>query len=82
MLNKIKFDNINDGAIKPLEEPTYNNLMKVAIDYSDALIIGSESIPDALDAYLKESKKPVLEHKSRDEFGEAYTTFLNSEVIS
>ncbi|WP_242203810.1 glycogen/starch synthase [Aestuariivivens insulae] len=82
MFNKIKFDNINDEAIKPLEEPSYNNLMKVAIDYSDALIIGSETIPETLDTYLKDSKKPVLEHKSRDEFGDAYTTFLNTEVVS
>ena len=82
MFDKIKFDNIDDEAIKPLEEPTYNNLMKVAIDYSDALIIGSETIPETLDAYLKDSKKPVLEHKSRDEFGEAYTDFLHAEVVS
>ncbi|WP_242131165.1 glycogen/starch synthase [Aestuariivivens marinum] len=82
MFDKIKFDNIDDNAIKPLEEPTYNNLMKIAIDYSDALIVGSETIPDTLDTYLKDSNKPILEHKSRDEFGEAYTTFLNAEVVS
>ena len=82
MFDKIKFDNIDDNAIKPLEEPTYNNLMKIAIDYSDALIVGSETIPDTLGTYLKDSKKPILEHKSRDEFGEAYTAFLNDEVVS
>ncbi|KAB1069800.1 glycogen synthase [Tamlana haliotis] len=82
MINKIKFDNIDDEAIKPLEEPTYTNLMKVAIDYSDALIIGSETIPEDLDAYLKASDKPILEYKTKDEFGEAYTTFFNETVLS
>jgi starch synthase len=82
LVNKIKFDNVDEEAIKPLEEPTFNNLMKVAIDYSDALIIGSESIPDELDTYLKASDKPILEHKSKDEFGEAYTTFFNNTVLS
>lgn len=82
MINKVKFDNINEDAINTLEEPTFNNLMKVAIDHSDALIIGSEVIDEELNAYLKASNKPILEYKSKDEFGEAYTTFFNTEVLS
>ncbi|MBC3758310.1 glycogen/starch synthase [Hyunsoonleella sp. SJ7] len=82
MHNKIKFDNINEEAIKPLEEPSYNNLMKVAIDYSDALIIGSQEIPEYLENYIKESGKPIMDYKSKDEFSEAYTQFFNTEVLS
>ncbi len=82
MVNKVKFDNINEDAIKVLEEPTYVNLMKIAIDYSDALIVGSENIPADLDNYLKTSKKPILDYTSKDEFGEAYTTFFNNSVLS
>ncbi|MBJ6367548.1 glycogen/starch synthase [Snuella sedimenti] len=82
MFNKIKFDNIDETAFKDLTEPSYNNLMKVAIDYSDALTIGSEVIPDTLKTYLETSKKPVLEYKSQDEFGDAYTDFLNTQVLS
>lgn len=81
MKDKIKFDNIDDEAIKPLEKPTYNNLMKVAIDSSDALIIGSEELPEELSSYLKDSKKPVLDYKSKDEFSEAYTEFYNNDVL-
>jgi len=81
MINKVKFDNIDEEAIKILEEPTYNHLMKVAIDYSDALIVGSEDINEEVDTYIKEANKPVLEYKSRDEFGEAYTNFFNNEVL-
>jgi starch synthase len=82
MINKVKFDNINEDAIDMLKEPSYNNLMKVAIDYSDALIVGSEDIVEELDAYIKASNKPILEYKSKDEFGEAYTEFFNTEVLS
>ena len=82
MINKVKFDNINEEAIEMLKEPSYNNLMKVAIDYSDALIVGSENIVEELDTYIKASNKPILEYKSRDEFGEAYTEFFNTEVLS
>lgn len=82
MFNKVKFDNINEDAIKSLEEPSYENLMKIAIDYSDALIVGSEELPESLNAHINSSEKPVLEHKNKDEFGEAYTNFINTEVLS
>ena len=82
MINKIKFDNINHDAIKTLEQPSYDNLMKVAINYSDALIIGSENIPENIETYIKKSNKPVLDYKNKDEFGIAYTNFLNTEVLA
>ena len=81
MLSKIKFDNIDDDKVKILETPSYTNLMKVAINHSDALIIGSEDIPEDLETYLKASNKPVLDYKHKDEFGEAYSEFLNSQVL-
>lgn len=81
LYNKIKFDNIAEDKINILEVPSYNNLMKIAINHSDALIVGSEVIPQELVAYLKDSNKPVLEYKYKDEFGQAYTEFLNSQVL-
>ncbi|WP_299777544.1 glycogen/starch synthase [uncultured Formosa sp.] len=81
MGTKVKFDNINDDVVKTLSEPTYNNLMKVAIDYSDAIIIGSEDIPEELKSYLETSKKPVLGYKNKEEFGEAYSNFYMTEVL-
>lgn len=81
LINKVAFDNIDKDAIKVLEKPTYNNLMKVAIDHSDALIVGSYEMPKELEDYLKESKKPVLDFKEKDEFAEAYTEFYNTSVL-
>ena len=82
MLAKIKFYNINEDVISILEKPTYNNLMKVAIDNSDAVVIGSQEIPEELENYLKDSNKPVLDYKNKDEFGEAYTEFYTTKVLS
>ena len=81
MSDKVKFDNIEGGAIQTLEKPTFNNLMKVAIDYSDALIIGSEELPKDIEKHLKDADKPVLDYKNKDEFSEAYTNFYNTEVL-
>jgi len=41
MIDKIKFDNVEESAISMLEKPSYANIMKVDINYSDALIVGS-----------------------------------------
>jgi starch synthase len=82
MINKIKFDNISEEAIKTLIKPSYSNIMKVAIDYSDALIIGSEEIPSELQEHLDNSKKPTLEYHGLDTFAEAYTEFYNTKVLS
>lgn len=82
MIDKIKFDNIDEAAVATLAEPSYNNIMKVAIDYSDALIVGSETIPSELEAHLKESDKPTLEYHTLETFAEAYTEFYNTKVLS
>ena len=82
MINKIEFDNIDEDAIKMLEEPTYNNLMKVAIDHSDALIIGSEELPEELEDYLKDSEKPVLDYKEKDEFAKLIQNFIIQRFIA
>lgn len=82
MINKIKFDNIEEESIKVLNEPTYNNLMKVAIDYSDALIVGSDEIPKELEDYLNHCKKPVLNYQSPETFAEAYSEFYNTKLLS
>lgn len=82
MIKKIKFDNIDDTLIKILENPTYNNIMKVAIDHSDALIKGSADIPKELEEYLKASKKPVLDYFPMEEFAEPYTEFYNTQVLN
>ena len=82
MVDKVKFDNIDDKAVAVLAEPTYVNIMKVAVDYSDALVIGSKDIPADLKKYLKSSKKPVLDFHDLESFAEAYTEFYKTQVLS
>ncbi|RXJ52733.1 glycogen/starch synthase [Gelidibacter gilvus] len=81
MINKVKFDNIDDAAIKILEKPSFINLMKIAIDYSDALIKGSYELDPELEDYLKASEKPVLDYYSQEDFAEPYADFYNTKVL-
>ena len=52
MVDKIKFDEIEDTHINKLKTPSYTNLMKVAVDFSDGLIRGSQELPEDLEDYL------------------------------
>jgi len=79
--NKLMFDDIKEENIQELKEPDYINLMKVAIKYSDALIMGSDEIPEDLSNYLKELEMPVLKYHKKEEFSEAYLDFYLSKVL-
>ena len=78
MMNKILFDKIDDSYINELSKPTYENLMKVAIDSSDAVIKGSENISTEINEYLKKYKKPILDFQPIDSFAEPYMDFYNN----
>ena len=78
---KIAFDGIAEDAITPLATPNYNNLLKVAVDYSDAIILASEEIPEELQNHISSLDKPVLPYVSIQEFEEAYANFYNTEVL-
>lgn len=81
MIDKVKFDEIPHEDIKWLETPNYENLMKVAIDHSDAIIISSEQIPENLEDYLSKVDQPVLSYQRPTDFADAYEEFYQTDVL-
>ncbi|MDT0295291.1 glycogen/starch synthase [Mesonia ostreae] len=81
MQKKVLFDGLEDDVVAHLEKPTYENIMKTAIDNSDALIKGSEELPEDLERYLEEKDLPTLEYKSKEEFAQAYQDFYFTKVL-
>ncbi|MEX0291656.1 MAG: glycogen/starch synthase [Flavobacteriaceae bacterium] len=81
MKKKIAFDGISEDKITHLDTPTYNNLLKVAVDFSDAVILAAEEIPADLQEYIANLQKPVLPYVSIQEFEDAYANFYNTEVL-
>lgn len=80
-VDKIKFDGIAEDQFDDLKVPNYTNLMKVAIDNSDAMIIGSDELPAELSKVLMETDKPVLKYHSKEDFSEAYLDFYQNQVL-
>lgn len=82
MYKKVLFDGLENEQVKHLKKPTYVNLMKTAVDNSDAAIIAGDNIPEELKKYLSKLDKPVLEFKNREEFASAYQEFYTTKVLS
>ncbi|MGJ8743369.1 glycogen/starch synthase [Polaribacter sp.] len=60
LANKVKFDLVSDDKITTLKTPNHTNILKSAIENSDAIILGSETIAEELTSFIKEKDLPVL----------------------
>ena len=81
LMSKILFDNIGKEAIELIEKPTYENLMKLSIMHSDAVVVGSEGLSPTLTKFIESSNKPFLPFASKDTIKEAYTSFIKNHVL-
>lgn len=79
--SKISFDNIDEAKLNSIETPNYSNLLKIAIENSDAVIIASEDLNADLTEYAKSFGKPVLDFYPEDNFEDAYLNFYQTEVL-
>lgn len=82
MMDKVLFDGLDKEAVAPLSEPSYNNLLKVAVDFSDAVILASENLPEELSSHIAGLEKPVLDYVPVQGFEEAYGKFYTEEVLN
>ena len=80
-IDKIKYDAIDDDAIENLKKPSYVNIMKVAIENSDAVILGSTDIPEELEEFIKKMDIPMLKYHNMDDFSQAYLDFCKEKVL-
>jgi starch synthase len=80
LADKVRFDKIDEQKIAILETPNYTNILKSAIENSDAIIHGSEDVSDELTSFIEEKEIPVLEYQSED-LKESYLNFY-ADLIS
>jgi starch synthase len=75
--DKLRFDGIDGENLKLVKKPDFVSVSKLAIKYSDGIIIGSEDINEELKKYLLTVNKPVLEFKDETEYIDAYNDFYD-----
>ncbi|MBN2524395.1 MAG: glycogen/starch synthase [Bacteroidales bacterium] len=82
---KLRWDKLDADDIKIISTPDYINLTKLAINYSDGIIFGSEKINNKLVDYALKSDTPVLEYQTGEQYLDAYSRFYDkilSEVVN
>ncbi len=75
---KAMFDGIEDEDMKHLSDPTFVNVYKNAIEHSDAVIYGSESIHPDIKNFVSDSKKKVLEYQPEEAYIDTYSDFYDT----
>ena len=77
MLKKLKYDKIKESDLKNYKDANYEGLIKGAMDYSDAIVMGNDNIDSKLVDYAGTLKVPVLSYKDEETYIEAYNDFYD-----
>lgn len=76
--DKLRFDGIDGESLKLVKTPDFVNVSKLAIKYSDAVIVGSEEINSELQKHISSINKPVLEFQDESKYIDAYNDFYDT----
>jgi starch synthase len=68
-------DGITLEDVEVLKDPNYVNVSKFGINYSDAIIKGTQRINNDVEKYIKSTGKPYLGYHSKDDYIDAYNDF-------
>lgn len=74
---KLLLEGITNDDVATIADPTYVNVNKMAIDYSDAVIQGTENINPEIRNYVQESGKLFLDYQPKETYIDAYNTFYD-----
>ena len=77
LAEKMKAEGITNKDLAHYKNPDYVSLIKAAIEYSDAIIIGSENINPEIEKHLKTIDKPILEYQDEETYIDAYSNFYD-----
>ncbi|MDX9928502.1 MAG: glycogen/starch synthase [Bacteroidales bacterium] len=75
---KLRSDGINGMDKEFIRNPDFVNLSKLAINNSDAVIIGSENINEELKQFILATGKPLLPYQDENRYIDAYNEFYDS----
>lgn len=80
-VRKIQMDGIEPSQLEELKSANWEAITGNAAQYADALIQGSEELPDSAKAILKKHTKPSLGYKSSEEYIDAYNSFYDELMV-
>ncbi len=81
LVKKLQGKDIKAEHLKGYEDPTFVNLSKVAIDYSDGVIFGNQHINPEVEQYAHQSKKPLLSFQPMEKYIRAFNEFYDEVLM-
>ncbi len=64
--DKLAGEGVPREALKWIENPTYDNMMKMVVDHADGLVIEAKGLSRELEDYIAASGKPLLRPEGED----------------
>ncbi|MFV0589813.1 MAG: glycogen/starch synthase [Draconibacterium sp.] len=74
---KLLLEGITKQDVETINDPSFLNISKLAIDYSDATIQGTENINNDVKDHIKKSGKLFLDYQPKDDYIDAYNEFYD-----
>ena len=71
-IQNILLEDVTEDDVKLLNEPNYENMSKLGIEYADAVIQGSEQINPNLADFIQAKEKLFLNYQSEETYIDAY----------
>jgi len=78
--SKSLIEGVNESDVEILKEGNYLSINQLAIDQSDAIIFGSQTINAEVKAYAEASGKPILEYTEDEEYVSLYSEFYDTVI--
>lgn len=72
---KAAFEGIGKNDLDAAKVPSFANINKLAVQYSDAVIKASPKISSDVEKYIKKADKPMLDYHSPEDYIDAYNDF-------
>lgn len=82
MARKMKAKGLNDALLEKFADTSFQAISKVAIDYSDGIIMGEKEVDPEVEKYARASGKPLLEYQDKDTYIDAYNQFYDEVLVS
>jgi starch synthase len=76
--DKLMLDGVTEKDLEALKDLTWESVMKLALNHSDAVIYGCRDIPEAITGFVGQQGLPALEYQDEEHFIDAYTDFYDS----
>ena len=80
-IEKLAYDEIEGEDVELMKNPTYENVLKLGIKHSDAIVFATEYISDEIRSYAKASGKSILDAQPEENLMSVFDDFY-SEVMA